>query len=98
MHDEDGAKGLHVLTSGPNIRQWKMYGDKNFLDKENEDNRNYCQLAVQASADEVFKAWKDKSYIKERKALEYLPTIESAFSTQNHAPLWSIQKRRDPAC
>ncbi|GIJ91160.1 hypothetical protein Asppvi_010125 [Aspergillus pseudoviridinutans] len=93
MHDEDGEKGLHV--SSRTQCKWTMYGDMNFLDKENKENREYCHQAVQSSVNEIFEAWKDgeSASPKDYKAWTYAPDIKTAFSPHNHTPMFSIQER-----
>lgn len=61
MHDEDNAIGLSVTNKrgdGP----WTAFGDTKLLDHDNKQNREYCQEAIQLSANEVYKAytqWKE---------------------------------------
>lgn len=92
MHDEDCAIGLTVQdTSG---KSWTMYGDKRLLDRDNISNLDRCQKAVQASADEIYDAWKTKPTIQQEpgfKALDLAPKPHSASGTdQKLAPLFRV--------
>lgn len=90
MHDEDCAIGLSVTN--PKGNTWTCYGDKRALDAVNEDNKNLCLAAVQASADEIYNAWKTKRPPDTYTAWNYAPTLESASaSTQELAPLFRLK-------
>ncbi|RAL07128.1 uncharacterized protein BO97DRAFT_464592 [Aspergillus homomorphus CBS 101889] len=93
MHDEDGANGLVVSTAGPCQQSWRMYGDNSFLEPANHENRQRCSDALQTSADEVFEAWRTGANVRRYGALEFLPTIESAFEAPNPQPLYHIHAR-----
>ncbi|KAJ5358255.1 hypothetical protein N7541_005413 [Penicillium brevicompactum] len=93
MHNEDGIKGLWVSNSGVGKSGWMMYGDREFSTEKNKVNRDYCQKAIQASADEIYTAWSDQRLQHSCNALQYLPSKESAFDSRNHKPLWSLVKR-----
>ncbi|TWU70523.1 hypothetical protein ED733_000582 [Metarhizium rileyi] len=66
MHDEESEIGLKVKGDYPTndgkdtwtTRTWKCYGDKRLHDDIDDENKSFCQKAVQASVDEVFEAWK----------------------------------------
>jgi hypothetical protein len=98
MHDEDNALGLHVTN--PNNESWQMYGDKRLLSDVDKTNMTYCLAAVQASADEVYEAWKTGTIppVESFQAWKHAPTLESARSdTQLVAPLFNFDnppKRR----
>ncbi|PYH40072.1 uncharacterized protein BP01DRAFT_370195 [Aspergillus saccharolyticus JOP 1030-1] len=93
MHDEDGAHGLVVSTAGSYSQSWTMYGDNSFLEPANDDNRQRCLDALQTSADEVFEAWWTKENVRRYGALDFLPTLESAFKAPNDQPLYHIHAR-----
>ncbi|GAW15295.1 hypothetical protein ANO14919_047040 [Xylariales sp. No.14919] len=88
MHDEDCAIGLSVQN--PSGEQWTAYGDKKALDQVNEDNKERCIAAVQASADEIFVAWKTHTIpaAGDYKAWTHAPTLASAGGQQVLAPLF----------
>ena len=58
MHDETNAIGLSVTNKHGD--RWTLYGDKRYKDQDNSQRAMICQAAVQASADEIYKAWKEK--------------------------------------
>ncbi|KAI0340287.1 hypothetical protein BDW22DRAFT_1379022 [Trametopsis cervina] len=78
MHDEDSAIGFWV--SDVKGETWHCYGDKRALDTENADNLKRCVAAVQASADEVYKAYHSKTAPPPSKyeVWKIAPTLESA--------------------
>ncbi|OJD33041.1 phosphatidylcholine-hydrolyzing phospholipase c [Diplodia corticola] len=94
MHDEDCAIGLSVTN--PAGESWQAFGDKRLLAKENKDNKERCLVAIQASADEVFQAYKDgkapspDSY----KAWTHACTLDSAHGSQELAPLFKKDEYR----
>ncbi|MHA3734798.1 phospholipase [Pseudomonas sp. Eth.TT006] len=55
MHDEDSKFGLKVRNARGD--QWRAYGDKRYFEASDTDNRTQVNLAVQASADEIFAAY-----------------------------------------
>ena len=87
MHDEDNAIGLTVQNRLG--ESWNVYGDKRALDWVDEDNKRRCVDAVQASVDEVYAAWRTKFAPDSAnyKAWLYAPTLASASSHQDLAPL-----------
>ena len=89
MHDEDNAIGLRVQN--PAGQTWTAYGDKRALDKADEDNRSRCTTAVQASADEIYEAWRSRvaPTIDQYKAWTHAPTLASARGAQELVPLFA---------
>jgi hypothetical protein len=76
---------------------WACYGDKRALDAVDTDNKNRCVNAVQASADEIYNAFKSKIAPSPDKyvAWTYAPTLESARSNQQVlAPLFTFLNLR----
>jgi hypothetical protein len=91
MHDEDCAIGLSVQnTKG---ETWTIYGDKRVLDVEDSENKTRCLAAVQASADEIYDAWKTKQKPATYKAWSHAPTLESAAAHQVLAPLFRVNNQ-----
>ena len=106
MHAEDNAIGLDV--ENPSGVKFKAYGDKRLMDDVNGVNMQQCALALQASVDEIYTAWKTKvgPPASGYAAWRHAPTLESARSdTQELAPLFKdgagpplrndISKRRE---
>ncbi|KAI9740318.1 MAG: hypothetical protein M1834_004897 [Cirrosporium novae-zelandiae] len=94
MHDEDNAIGISV--ENPAGQKWIMYGGKRALDAVNSDNNNRCLEAVQASAEEIYHAWKTKKVpdMNEYKAWDHSATLESARDRQVLAPLFTAENQR----
>jgi len=94
MHDEDNAIGLCVKN--PAGEMWTAYGDKRALDLENDDNKTRCLKALQVSADEIYKAWKNKTKPSKSNygAWAHAPTLDSARGQQTLAPLFKGEQRR----
>lgn len=91
MHDEDCALGLQVTDQ--NNDSWTAYGDRRLLDKVDHDNLRRCMLAVQASANEVYLAWKTKKVPdpSKFKAWRIMPGKASAVATsQPLSPLFLL--------
>ncbi|MCJ1287580.1 hypothetical protein MMC26_006932 [Xylographa opegraphella] len=95
MHDEDNAIGLQVKNSF--CTTWTAYGDKRLLDKVDAANAQQCLLALQASVDEIFEAWRSKksppagaTYT----ALRYTPDLAAAQGEQALAPLFRPDGQR----
>jgi hypothetical protein len=99
MHDEDNALGLKVWSqrNGPGF-PWTAYGDKRLLDKVDVSNDKICQIAVQASADEIFTAWTSQQAPTYQTALSFTPSLAVARGNdQQVAPLFTFEstpKRR----
>lgn len=55
MHDEDNYAGLWLKNADGQV--WKAYGDGSFFDIKSEDNRYAIKEALQASVNEVYKAY-----------------------------------------
>jgi hypothetical protein len=94
MHDEDNAIGLSVKDPGG--ESWTLYGDKCVLDSVNDDNKERCVNAVQASADEVYKAYQTKQapLPADYRAWTYAATLESANAHQTLAGLFTFKNER----
>ncbi len=92
MHDEDNAIGFNVSNTAGD--SWVCYGDKRALDEVDADNLKHCVSAVQASADEIFAAYKTKKVPSPSSyaAWTIVPTLQSARATdQTLATLFSFQ-------
>lgn len=94
IHDEDCAIGISVQN--PDGQRWMVYGDKRALDTVDEDNKKRCLAAVQASADEIYHAWKTqrKPDRGEYKAWNHAATLDSATGNQTLAPLFKSNNQR----
>ncbi|KAL1685909.1 fungal fucose-specific lectin-domain-containing protein [Schizophyllum commune] len=88
MHDEDCAIGLQVKNRAGD--SWTCYGDKRALDEVAADNIHRTVAAVQASANEVYTAYKTGKVIpaEQYAAWEIAPTLDSALGAQSLAPLF----------
>lgn len=117
MHDEDNHLGLNVCSqftttndgktvslngqSLPVQKYWRAYGDTELFSDANSMNRIYAQAAVQASANDVYNAWKGGAFAST--ALQYVADIKTLTADptnrKNHSPLFVIKdkalKRRD---
>lgn len=89
MHDEDGKYGLYV--SNPKGESWKMYGDTMLLEEENKSNLNKCHAALMASVQEVFQSWSSGKVPDPGSfgAWQHAPILATAFSGDNHSPLFN---------
>jgi hypothetical protein len=88
MHDEDCALGLQVTNEDNS--SWTAYGDRRLLDEVNHESLLRCLDAVQTSAAEVYRAWRDQTVLNpdDFGAWRKVPTKASALSTnQPLAPL-----------
>lgn len=90
MHDEDNKLGLYV--SNKKGESWKAYGDAKLFEAENAENCKRLAECLQASADEVYKAFEtgkmpDRSSYA---AINLIPTLESALSFPNHQPAFGF--------
>lgn len=95
MHDEENAIGLTVQN--PAGETWKCFGDKRALDLENSDNQKRCLAALQASATEIYEAYRTKTLPDKYAAWTHAPTLASVSpETENQllAPLFLGDKRR----
>ncbi|KAL9034607.1 MAG: hypothetical protein Q9214_006971 [Letrouitia sp. 1 TL-2023] len=92
MHDEDSAIGLYVQN--PQGIEFRMYGDRRLLSPGGETNVASCQQALQASSDEIYKAWHEQINPTEFRAWQYAPTLESAsnLSAQELKPLFVVEE------
>ena len=85
MHDEDGYYGLKVKNEHA---EWIAYGDYSYFSPRNIDNRRQINLAIQASIDEVWDAYRTGNAPKEFHAMKYIPKAASG----NHPPLFKFDK------
>ncbi|MCV2420988.1 hypothetical protein [Paucibacter sp. DJ2R-2] len=72
MHDEDSHWGL--LVRNQKGQSWRCFGDGRYLDNVNSVNRSIAATALQASADEVYAAFKG-TLPKVPAALAYTPIL-----------------------
>ena len=78
MHDEDNKNGLHVRNKQGD--SFTVFGDNMLFSAVGSDMRGRCIDAVQASANEIYEAYKSKIVppYDTYRAWQLLPTIESA--------------------
>lgn len=81
MHDEDNTWGLCVSNKKGN--KWRCFGDAELLTEKNLMNYQIAKNAIQASVDEVYEAYQDKSYDKSYKALDYIPDLDALKDPNN---------------
>lgn len=89
MHDEDNAVGLKVCNAAG--EWWEAYGDAKLFEDCNKENCRRLLACLQASADEVFSAFRSgqvESNVTNFAAFKHTPVPESAFSDKNHAALF----------
>jgi hypothetical protein len=67
MHEEDNVLGL--MLKNPRGDQWKAFGDSKLFEPVNKQNRLFMSEALQASADDVYAAYKSK--VAERDPSKY---------------------------
>ncbi|GAA5017780.1 hypothetical protein [Actinopolymorpha pittospori] len=90
MHDEDCYHGLKVHNAVGD--SWTVYGDKRLLDSVSGANRDMAVRAVQASADDVWKAYMGGPDLY--RALEFIPDLArvgDVTSKENFSPLFRLQ-------
>ena len=88
MHDEDCKYGLRVTNKRGD--KWIAYGDKYFLTKGNENNRQLVQEAIQKSAGQVYAAFKNPSKaINSNEVIDILPFVDA--KAVNNAPLFQMK-------
>lgn len=100
MHDEDNSLGLWVRNKRGET--WKAYGDKKLLDKANEKNRLMMKECLQASVDEVYKAFETKN-VPSVDTFEAWNIAPTGLGDGNHSPLFRPDgqyraKIEDPKC
>jgi hypothetical protein len=85
MHDEDNSLGLWVRNKRGET--WKAYGDKKLFEKVNEKNKLMMKECLQASVDEVYKAFETKKVpsVDTFAAWNIAPT---GLGDGNHSPLF----------
>ncbi|RBL71866.1 phospholipase [Pseudomonas sp. MWU13-2625] len=92
MHDEDSKFGLKVGNAHGD--QWRAYGDKRYFEASDADNRTQVNLAVQASADEVFAAYLSGTLPAPSTfaALQRVPDLTAVLNISNNfAPLFRVE-------
>lgn len=92
MHDEDSKFGLKVRNAHGD--QWRAYGDKRYFDASDADNRTQVNLAVQASADEIFAAYLSGNVPAPSTfaALQRLPDLTAVLNlSSNFSPLFRVE-------
>jgi hypothetical protein len=90
MHDEDSDHGLKVHNEAGD--SWTAYGDKRLLDSVSKENRNIAVRAVQASADDVWKAYTGGGDLY--RALEFIPNLAQVGNVdtkENFSPLFLVK-------
>jgi len=98
MHNEENHYGLHVH----NLRgdHWQAYGDKNYFDKINQENRIKVEEAMQVSANEIFAAYLSGIVPKDDAVYQIIPYADSIGGDHDHgqdiAPLfyWDAKLKR----
>jgi hypothetical protein len=97
MHNEDNKDGLHVRNARGD--RWVAYGDGFVLDDASRDNRVMAIAAVQASADEVYRAAATgQAAVAQPAALQLTPVLEDFVAKPgpggpDHPPLfWADAK------
>ncbi len=99
MHDEDNENGLWIRSQFKTT-PWKAYGDHYLFIKDNNENLMYLKETMQFAIDQIFEAYKSKSfitnqitYITEKVTLieARLPDLEFSKTTNlNQSPRYSI--------
>jgi hypothetical protein len=94
MHNEECAAGLFVQNNRGD--KWRAYGDKYLLDRK--DCHNFTQVvkAVQASADDVYKAWESGIVDAPATALDFVPHIVGSDPPRaedgNQSPMFRVSE------
>jgi len=86
MHDEDNSLGLWVRNRRG--EQWKAYGDKKLFETGNEQNNALMKECLQASVDEVYKAFKTKQ-VPSPDAFAAWDIAPTMLGEGNHNPLFT---------
>lgn len=94
MHDEDSKYGLSVQNARG--QKWTAYGDKRLLDSDSKDELAIVVSAVQASANEVWEAYKTgKVRVQEEmEALALIPDlvkVRDVSTRENSSPLFIVK-------
>lgn len=90
MHDEDCKNGLKVHNAAGN--SWTAYGDKRLLDGVSKDNFEMAVRATQASANDVWDAYRGGAFAYS--ALQLTPDlvkVADVTSKENYSPLFLAQ-------
>lgn len=89
-------RGLTVTN--PLGKTWVSHGDKYLMDHDDTENVNMALNALQASAGEIYVAWKSGGFSPDPagfRAWQYAPTLASAESrNQVLAPLFTPKDQR----
>ncbi|KAK6338471.1 hypothetical protein TWF730_002534 [Orbilia blumenaviensis] len=100
MHDEDNYLGLYVTNRRGD--KWRAYGDSKMFEASNKTNKDMMKECLQASADEVYEAYKTKNIISPDQFVAW--TIAPCeVLPGNHAPLfdsrgWVRKELGNPKC
>ncbi|HEY1014700.1 MAG TPA: hypothetical protein VGE07_18460 [Herpetosiphonaceae bacterium] len=92
MHDEDNYFGLFVRNRLG--ESWVSFGDKMYFETVNAANLRMARRAVQASADEVYAAFRHGKRPQEAAALNLIPKLDDVANasdwrrTRNFSPLF----------
>lgn len=84
MHDEENYHGLNV-TNKKGLK-WKAYGDFAYFSPRNSINRQQIKNAIQASVDEIWKAFNKGVIPAYYSALDEVPIV----SEKNYSPLFKV--------
>lgn len=104
MHDEDNKVGLWLVNKRGDT--WQAFGDSKMFDPNNQLNCKFMLQALQASATEVYEAYKNRPAAAAKdtstyKAWDITPSAE--LPGRNHQPLfdqngWYRSSIDDPNC
>lgn len=92
MHDEDNFFGLFVRNNAGQV--WMSFGDKMYFETVNTANARIARQAVQASADEVYAAFRRGKLPTRWAALDLIPNLDAVANygdwqrSHNFAPLF----------
>ncbi|MBL4818303.1 MAG: phospholipase [Deltaproteobacteria bacterium] len=70
MHTEENTYGVHVHNERGD--SWMAYGDRFYLDKRNQKNRDMMAKALQNSADEIYETFEAREMIASTKNIAVL--------------------------
>lgn len=93
MHNEENMHGLHVHNQQG--KQWVAYGDRAFLNPDSAEHRRILQEVLQASADQVFAAYKTGT-IPQDDINQYLPEPDEIAKAGVHdiSPMFIWDKKQ----
>ena len=90
MHDEDNKFGIWVENSMGDV--WVAYGDGRYRDPPNAANRRVMRLAILASMNDVWTAYKNPGKPPLQSALAYVPKVVTEITQAGTA----VEHRDDP--